>query len=353
MHNFIKDYLALTNSSNFIQFYKDLAFKLDVILDKGQGEVKTVQDWVNLLNNENLNSKFGQINFNTIFIHSFNRSQHGSHPSGIEFDSLLSPKYSSSKISKKEMGDIIFITSFYDKQNKILEKMTINQVKKTKDTAWNIDQEQLYFLSRFPRFKGVVGSIIPQKNYYLQDHSKALGSFGLMQNNNFTFLGANRLLTVIGNKSSVKLNDFSLMNNFTPQPNFSLCLDDDFCYHLYKKFHRTIPYQYISSLNKLFNIEFSNLYSNSTFDFIENYLKGYIGELIACDEYKNISTNTEANRFLNDILSNLSQDINNQVFLNNYGYAGRNNDNNPINSFDFDEESGIAIIQVKITLEGN
>ena len=70
--------------------------------------------------------------------------------------------------TQRELSDIIFISSLYKLGVKVFEKVTFNQVKKG-HSNFTLNQsgiEQLYLLSRLPKFKGYCG-LIPKKDYTL------------------------------------------------------------------------------------------------------------------------------------------------------------------------------------------
>ena len=209
MRNFFRNYQELIKSNSFIKFEKQLSNLLDVELSKNLKEVETVKNWITNLNGKNFKHNGLSTNINSLFIHGYNHSEKGSHPSGVEFD------YYNNKIGK-ELADIIFISSFYYGNKKVLEKVTFNQAKwgeiKSTTSSWKIDQGQLYLLSRLPRFNGINSSIIKNKDYYIDNISKCLTSYGLMNKENFVFISTNYLLTAMAGKKSVNLKDFESVN---------------------------------------------------------------------------------------------------------------------------------------------
>ncbi len=315
-------------NDRFVQFTKELSFKLNNILCEDLKEVESVKKWVDTFNNTNeFNDNGVSIKFNSVFIHGFdhrfNHYENGSHPSGVEFDYLNNSK------SKKELGDILFISSFCENNQKYLEKISINQtkwgvIKKTTST-WEIDEKQLYLISRFPRFNGVNGSIIPNCDFNIEDYSKGLGSYGLMTKENFIYVSALDVLQFIGGKKSINLNDLKNCQR--------------------NEFHPDVFWYVYSDL-----IRFSKLYCGNTYEFVTEYLRGKIGEVIDGEH----NTNKEAKRLLNHMLSNIksySQQTNNQNvinFLNNYGDF--TDSDNLINN-NIDLNGNFGIIQMKINLD--
>lgn len=205
MNELYDNYFNIWNDFDFIKLCKTLSFKLNTVLSEDLKEVESIRKWVDTFNSTTPITIAGyKISFNSIFIHGFTASQDGSNPSGVEFD------YLNNLYSHRELADIIFVTSFYNDQNIQLEKISFNQAKwgniGRTNTSWSIDKEQLFLLSRFPRFSGVNGSFIPNHDYYVEDRSKTLGSYGLMTKENFLFLSALDLLSIREEKNlSIKM----------------------------------------------------------------------------------------------------------------------------------------------------
>ena len=352
MRNFFRNYQELIKSNLFIKFEKQLSNLLDVELSKNLKEVETVKNWVTKLNNKEFSYNGLGTSINSLFIHGYNHSDKGSHPSGVEFDYY-------DKKERKELADIIFISSFYYRGKKVLEKVTFNQAKwgeiKSTTSSWKIDQGQLYLLSRLPRFNGINGSIISNKDYYINNISKCLTSYGLMNKENFVFISANYLLSAIASKKSVNLKDFQNLSMLTHNINLNFpILDDDIFYHelFYFLERYCIRNDYcLNIFNKLLGTS-STYFTNNTFEFLSEYLKGNIGEIIHNDITKTI--NSSASVLMSDIIQNIKNvshmQQNNEAiqFIQNYGGS----DNIKINdNIEFEEpENGLGIIQVKVNL---
>jgi len=354
MKNFFRNYQKLIQSNEFIIFGKKLSHSLDIELSKNLKEVETVKNWITKINGENFNHNGLSTNINSLFIHGYNHSEKGSHPSGVEFDFY-------NKKENREFADIIFISSFYYRNRKVLEKITFNQAKwgeiKSTTSSWKIDQGQLYLLSRLPRFKGINSSFIPKKDYYIDNISKCLTSYGLMNKENFVFISTNYLLTVMAGKKSVNLKDLQSLNtlkqNFNNNINFPLFADDylyhEFFYYVEKYCRRNgICFNIV---NRLFSNS-SEHFANNTFEFLAEYLKGNIGEIIYNDITKTI--NSSASVLTSDIIQNIKsvshvqQNSEAMQFIQNYDDSGNIKINDNI---EFKEpENGLGIIQVKVNL---
>jgi len=351
MRNFFRNYQELIKSDSFIKFEKELSHLLDIELSKDLKEVETVKNWMTNLNGKSFKHNGLSTNINSLFIHSYNHSEKGSYPSGVEFD------YYGNKISK-ELADIIFISSFYYKNKKVLEKVTFNQAKwgkiKFTTSSWKIDQGQLYLLSRLPRFNGVKGSIIQNKDYYINNISKCLTSYGLMNKENFVFISTNYLLTAMAGKKSVNLKDFQSLNISVNNMNlnFPILEDDIFYYELFyflEKYCRRNDCC-LSIFNKLFRTS-SIYFTNNTFEFLSEYLRGNIGEIIYNDISKIV--NNSANNLLSDIIENIKnlayvkKNQEAEQFIQNYDSS----DNIRIDNVEFKEPNkGLGIIQAKVNL---
>ncbi len=325
---------------------------LDVELSKNLKEVETVKNWVIKLNNKKFSYNGLGASINSLFIHGYNHSDKGSHPSGVEFDYY-------DKKERRELADIIFIASFYYRNKKILEKVTFNQAKwgeiKSTTSSWKIDQGQLYLLSRLPRFKGINSSIITNKNYYIDNISKCLTSYGLMNKENFVFISTNYLLTAMAGKKSVNLKDFQSLNTLEHNLNlnFPIFDNDVFYYELFyflERYCRRNDYC-LNIFNKLLGTS-STYFANNTFEFLSEYLKGNIGEIIYNDITKTI--NSSASALMSDIIQNIKiishiqQNNEAMQFIQNYDDSGNIKINDNI---EFKEpESGLGIIQVKVNL---
>ncbi|MBI4977151.1 MAG: hypothetical protein HZC28_06685 [Spirochaetes bacterium] len=326
-HRFFEKYEELLQKADFIKLCKRLSFQLNGVLGRDLNEVESVKQWVDIFNRTpHLNIPGYEISFNSVFIHGFNHSDKGSYPSGVEFD------YLNNLTEKRELADIIFTTSFYENNNKILEKISFNQAKwgaiKRTTSSWEIDKEQLFLLTNFPRFSGANGSLIPNTDFNIEDFSRCLGSYGLMTTENFIYLSARNLQQLIGGKKTINLNDFKSIPSINAHPD----------YHRY--------YHYIPSI-------FSKTFCNNTYEFITDYLSGRIGEVII-----GVFLQNDSARFLfHNILSAIKNLTNSQdftrdftEFLNKYGDFNEN-DNLTNVEYKFSENLGIVQLKIKIDKE--
>jgi len=352
MRSFFRNYQELIKSDSFIEFEKELSNLLDIELSKNLKEVETVKNWITTINGKKFNYNGLSANINSLFIHGYNHSEKDSHPSGVEFDYY-------DKKERRELADIIFISSFYYRSKKVLEKITFNQAKwgKVKDTtsSWKIDQGQLYLLSRLPRFNGVNGSFVPNKNYHIDTLSKCLTSYGLINKENFIFISANHLLTAMAGKKSVNLKDFQSLNilEYNLNLNFPFLEDDIFYHELFyflEKYCRRHNYC-LDIFNKLLGT-YSICFTNNTYEFISEYLKGNIGEIIYNDITKTI--NSSASVLMSDIIQNIKSfsymQKNDEAmqFIQNYD-GSENIKNNDYAEFK-EPERGLGLIQTKVNL---
>lgn len=305
---------------------KDISMQLNTVLGMDLREVNTVKEWVDIFKRSpGISSSQLNIDFNAIFIHGFNHSENKSNPSGVTFDYLYGDSES------RELADIIFILSVFEKKKKIFEKITLNQTKwgsiNKHTSSWSIGKEQLYLLSRFPKFTGITGSFVPNISYTINDNSKCLGSYGLMTKENFLFLCAYDLQTIIGNKSTLNTNDLRSYNILSSRHMNSVI----------------IPHRYYHN--------YSTLFCNNTYDFVQNYLQGRIGEILIVD-YQEVA-NVSASNFFNDFLASLNkfginfsnEEITN--FINRYGSIN----SEIIEDVDYSFYKGLGIIQTKVSID--
>jgi len=221
----------LFRNKEFIKEQKEIASILDnLIKNSTKKEPDLVEDIISELN---LKNKF--ISVNSEFIHG-SKSQ-------VKFN------YNNKKDTQREAGDILFSISLFKNKNLLGHKISFTQVKKKELFKWkpqNGEKEQLYFLSKFPKFKGVSG-VFPKEKIILKDYSKTLGTY--------TFLNKKFGIEFI---SAYILSNFVLKN----QCCFNLLNNNLKCY-----------LRHPSNYN-------SCLYCPETFNFVENLTEFRIGELI-------------------------------------------------------------------------
>lgn len=300
----IKRYIETVESDAFASYEKDFARRITSALSEcyqqrlGETDrVKIIESVINSCKNLTIksNQPYFELSTNVIFIHGYPKK------SGVEFGYYGKSAYT-------ELGDIIFIVSIIFNGQRYFEKFTINQFKKdiqrTRTISWDIkNKEQLYLLSRFPRFKGVVGSIVPQKDFNLPNYSGCLGSYGLLYNpGDFSFVSGTRLDSYLGSSKKINGNDIFLMrerredrieirewHHFLHERVHILCKHIcgprcDICCHLY-------PF-----LMFIGNCHFAG----NVFDFVDKYLRLCIGEPT---DMKIGKKNVNARKFLCKLLS--------------------------------------------------
>ena len=357
----IKKYVEITNDENFIRHWKDIATKLSIgiensYISREEKIVKIIEDIINNIGQFSSRSSNFNISTNSIFIHG-NKSQ-------VEFE------YYGQK-TQRELGDIIFILSVVHNGRKIFEKMTINQLKKSKTTSWYLNnkssKQQLYLLSRFPTFRGVKRSLIPMKEYNLANISACLGSHGLLYlPGDFALISSKELEVLLSGKSSLNLNNLveRTTSNTTCScfpcyllPEYDIDFEEcfeDFLYNL----HRLLHYcpKYPISLPSVCNLPVlgNSCIAYNVYDFSNKYLLGHIGELIYA---KKLPHNRLAFQFLQDLLDAIrrkakrerSEDV--LEFIRSfyhYEYKGSNGDRESSES-DY-EGGGIGIIHTTVNL---
>ncbi len=188
MIDIIKKYFELIETGEFHEYSFDFAEKINnaILNNYSNNEPYIVRKIVKEINNNNklsLSINGMSISTDAIFIHG-NNSQ-------VEF------KYRNTDI-QKELGDLIFILSIIYQGKKQIEKFTISQTKKaqSKPERWEIDKKQLFLLSHFPSFKGVKG-IIPKEKIKLKNFSGTLGSYSLLEHDDFIYISAPLLRKVL------------------------------------------------------------------------------------------------------------------------------------------------------------
>lgn len=258
------------NTEAFVVYEKDFSEGVRNALGQeySRGEVKSVdalESYINSVPHQTLRSTtpYGLpfvVSTHSVFIHG-NKSQ-------VEFHQY------GRKAGPIELGDLIFVVSLIFNKKKYFEKMTINQFKidnKRKNSiSWMINnREQLFLLSKFPKFRSVKGMIPKGRDYTLPNISGCLGSYGLIYNpGDFMFTSATRLDSFIGNQLSIGKD--TLCKHFAMCDIFSL--------------HRSV----------LLNCHFTP----DVNAFVNHYLKMNIGEPVFAQEG---IFNSQAKYFLNEL----------------------------------------------------
>jgi len=285
----------------FTEYKNSLSVELlkAIIGSYNQKEPQIVKSIVGVFNGMPKNESINEIQHNAIFIHArrVKFDYYDNLQDNIQFNN-------SSKKTERELGDAIFILSICFNGKKYFEKFTISQFKKDdqkqKNSRWVIDQAQLYLLSRFPEFCGGKESIFPN-NYNLSNEYGCLGSYNLLYKpGDFIYLTAPILEGVLGGQKSIGIDkvmqygtqiDKIKIKKFYPFFLFPycrclMCFDEECLNHLYHNF----------------NVLGYNYYSANVYEFIDNYLRGNIGELC----YTPIGKyNESAADFIYDLLENI------------------------------------------------
>jgi len=294
----IEKYLQLINTEFFAKYEKSLTIAIQTGLIKGyiQGsdEPNMVKSIVESINKENHlhKSHFDGFSISTksIFIHG--------KQSVVEFE------YYDTK-THRELGDLIFIISVFYKNKKYFEKFTITQSKKAKkDFRLDLsNKEQIYLLSRFPSFKGH-GSLIPNTEFCLPNYSGCLGSFNLLFSpGDFVFISARQLECILGNRKSINIIDIAKL--WKPPCAFypTLFYFDPLDYLRYKLLLELLnSLRYCPYLPHCMGVLGVSHYASNIHDFVDKYLRGYIGELNFLDGE---AYNKPAYDFLRELLSAL------------------------------------------------
>jgi hypothetical protein len=323
------DLIALSNDDTFLKHSKELAKKIERAISTNyliNNEVTIVRKIVDEINATTMDTRSVSktiISTRAIFIHGYKVAQLGSNPSGVEFE-----RYGLK--TNKELSDIIFEVEIIGKRSS-LQKVTFNQVKKSSTTeksqTWNIDKEQLYLLSRFPSFKGVQGSIVPQTSHNLANNSDNLGSYGLLYDpGGFVYISAVKLNNILKDKKSVNQKELF---------EFAFRYDEN-------------DVQNKIILGDLFVSNDNDYFAGDIYNFIKKYMLCSIGETV--NSSKGI-VNASVKYFINYLINNVSSW---QPLSGNFhNFFIKSNDfpfNNNSTEKEIDENSGFAIISTKIFL---
>jgi len=300
------------DENEFIRYWKNLVEELMRAIQDGyinnKKEPEIVEEMTERVKNlKPVSIKGITIQTNSIFIHG--------KKSEVEFNYC-------GRITRRELGDIIFILSVVYNGKKYFEKLTINQVKKSKGVSWSFgntgntgNKEQLYLLSRFPTFRGVKSSLIPQKHYNLPNFSGCLGTHGLLYPpGDFATISSKKLedFLLSSNRKTIQLNDLVGLN--TLQTTMCPChiLKGSFyvllldiglhsweCNSYFWKYCKHSPFP-CCNLPILGNC----CTASNAYEFSHRYLIGHVGELIYA---KGLPYNENALKFLQDLFSVLKK----------------------------------------------
>jgi hypothetical protein len=353
----IEKYLQLTKTEHFAKYEKDFASRVQIGLNEGYQRgfcepemVSIVEGIINNLNGLSVSTNRVKLFTRGIFIHGPRKGVE----TRVEFE------YYGQKV-ETELGDLIFILSVVYNGRKYFEKFTISQFKKDDDKLrWNLsNKEQIYLLSRFPSFRGIRGSIIPMREFNLPNYSGCLGSFNLLfRPGDFVFVSAPRLESFVGNRKSLSRANISKLEEplcyYFPYP---VPLDwphiKDLFYIWRKLWRHGMPIPFFAPYF-IGILGFSRSASN-IHDFVDKYLRGYIGELT----YSDIGIyNTPAFDFLCELFSAIMRKAQKEEkieFINfideffRHPYGGQEGGIREGVEFDY-EGGGIGIIYTSINL---
>jgi hypothetical protein len=353
----IEKYLQLIKTEHFTEYKNDLAYRIQIGLNEGYGQgfdepamVSLVEKIINKLDGLSVSTNKVKISSKSIFIHG-NKSQ-------VEFE------YYGQTI-QRELGDLIFILSVIYNGSKYFEKFTISQFKKDNDKLrWDLsNKEQIYLLSRFPSFRGIKGSIIPMKEFNLPNYSGCLGSFNLLfRPGDFVFVSAPRLESFLGNRKSLSRATISKLEEqpcyYFPYPEpFDWPHIEDLFYFWRKLWRHGMPIAFYPPY--FIGILGFSRFASNIHEFVDNYLRGNIGELT----YSDIGIyNTPAFDFLCELLSAIKKKAQkegktefikfiDEFFGHPYAYGGQKGGIREGVEFDY-EGGGIGIIYTSINLGG-
>jgi len=346
----VEKYLHLIKTEDFAKYEKDFARRVQIGLNKGYQRgfyepamVSVVKGIINNLNG--LSSSINGVKISTkgIFIHG-NKSR-------VEFE------YYGQSV-KRELGDLIFILSVIYKGRKYFEKFTISQFKKGDDKLrWNLsNKEQIYLLSRFPSFRGVKG-LIPKREFCLPNYSGCLGSFTLLfPPGDFIFISASLLESCVGNKKSINISNIPKF--WGPSSYFFTYPIPFDCHHIEEIFYfwrelwrRGMPIPFFPPY--FIGILGFSRYLSNIHEFVDNYLRGNIGEMI----YSGIGIyNAPALDFLCELLSTIMRKAQEKTEFINFideffscPYGGNEGGTKKGVEYDY-EGGGIGIIYTSINL---
>lgn len=249
----------LEDNDVFIQYCKDFADKVSETINtgykSGKKEPKIVKEVIDTINKvKGIPGIYGKgkkfsLETKAAFIHGY-RSQVKFNVSGCE--------------KRRELGDIVFISTLAWKRKIAVQRITFNQVKKDSESRkayWEIPSDQLYLLTNFPSFTGVKGSIFAGKTFNLISKTGCLGSYGfLTYPNDFGFLSSPILDLILSGRTSVRKRDLVALYPLIPGQN---------CF-----FNSVYPPRSIH-------------YAQNLFDFVRYFCNIMIGEYVCCCNYIN------------------------------------------------------------------
>jgi len=349
--DFARKYILLTNDKAFIEYSKTLGAILETRISQSlrDREEKIVETVARIINDINREPKMEVALNNAIRISTRGIFIHGG-TIQVEFEYFNTPRV-------RELGDLIFVLTVNFRRRKYLEKFTITQFKKGHVDKYGANRlslesagkEQMYLLSRFPRFK-VTRGILNKNEYLLQNYSDCLGSIGVFfRPGDMLIISAKTLEGILGGRSSItqrQLTASMTASKFIARPcgcRIPFCFDE-----VGEALWKRGPLLLFCCLCQC--ITRSDCFAENAYEFARKFLSGFIGEPTFVFGSK---LNTSALGFLNDLLTAADQTAKHQprgkiLMLNSRGgcgyIAGHRN-------FSNHDEQGFGIIQTTINID--
>jgi len=311
----VAEFAQTSRSSTFLVDVKKVCSILqgelaEVYLNDGD-EIELVKQTIKVFNS----NPGSHVRLESAFVHG-NRSM-------IAFDYY-------GEAAQKELGDLIVVSTLTNHGTPVLQKMTIVQAKRDtrKTYSWGIDEEQLFFLSNWPEFEGVMG-IFPRRKMIIPDYSGCLGSYYLYRSpGDFVFISAKELDRSLGSKKRITFDKLLQFRSdashtrafeapFFGYPGPFKGLDESYDY--FKQFYRFIMINRMSTSHYgihwgsgtskiLGNVQFGK----SVYDTIGEFCRLNIGEpIFACDS--EIPVNEFAYRLLNTVIRYIARTEQNRL----------------------------------------
>jgi len=291
--HFYENYL---HSTEFREWQNNLTNKLYRILQNNlrANEVTTVTELCEGLNSE----KYRGITIASYKIH-------GS-KSYVDFN------YKGQE-TKKELADMVIISVITYEGRPLVSKTALIQNKKwSRETTWDIDQEQLYLLMNFPTFDGLSKRIGKVENNAFLNRSGTLGNYGLFTSDGeFVLTTAKSVFCQQVNKT-LKFDDIKKYEISASAENFTPLFSnhpyvEDYYYH-FRKYQDAYlfrnPHPFASNYSIALNAH----------EFIRNLTTFNIGETsFSFDVFHDMNLQIFTERILYTAFANTSEDIRNSL----------------------------------------
>jgi hypothetical protein len=196
MRRLIQCAADLSRDSGFTRFQNDTVQCFYDTLDQGysvhDNEVALVTRLVNAANGKS----YGPVRLLANKIH-------GSR-SYVEFSFMGKPV-------TKELGDMAIISVVTAGRDRLFQRVSIIQNKKSSGTNWGIDSEQLFLLKNFPPFAGNRGIFRGCSDLAFRNESRCLGAYGLFDDpGEMVFVSAPLVAGMLSGKKSLGQADLSV-----------------------------------------------------------------------------------------------------------------------------------------------